>query len=1479
MAMNDKLPWNNFVSSAYPIERSSSVILTHTKNTIAYISAEKINQKTCIMVKLSYHLFLWMSMIFLSHSISAQNIHQVTVPGPEHLLVNTLTGNLFNSRSDLEITDIGFTFNLTFYFNSLQISRNYGYGRGWTHNYHMRYENDSSDVVIEREDSRRDLFTYNGSGYDPGIGMYDKLEEYTAGKFRLTTKNGKQFFFDNATHKRLTSIVDRNGNTTTLNYTDSLLSVISLPSGRNIVFTYTNGLLTQVEDANVTPSRIVTYTYDQSLNVLTSVTDALGNQTDYDYDNRQLLSQLTSKLNLPVNIGYGSCGVSSISSTLSDMGIVYDTTNKVTTVTENVGGAPQVTTYTYDAQDRLTEREGGGCCGYSQSYQYDANNQISLYTDGNGNTTSYTYDAKGNLLTETGPFGFSNTYTWDTTFNLIKTSTDKNGNFTEYFYDANGNVTQIDLPDGNSIHFQYDSFGNPTTFTDGNGNDFIYTYDANGNMTSYTDPEGGVNTLVPDGTGNITSYTNPNNKTWTYTYDASRRLTKVTDPTSLFQSYEYDANGNLSKIVDESGQETLRTYDERNRLTQITTPLGAITTHTYDENNNLTSTTDPTGNTTQFEYDDNNRLIQKIDPLGHTTSYTYDANGNRISETDPNGNTSLFTYDMLDRLLTITDPEGGTTTFTYDNMLNVLTETDANGNTTTFTYDVNDQLTTITDALGNLTTFQYDGNGNLRFETDPNGNTTEHVYNKINRKTSSIDDAGNPATYTYDAVGNLLTITDRNNNTTTYTYNDLNERITETNAAGETTTHTYDIVGNLKTTAFPNGNIQTYAYDNDLRLTSITDLLGLQEERTYDANSRLLSQKDGNNNVISYTYDDAGRITAETDASGNALTYIYDNNGNIIRATDRNGNKVQNRWDKLNRKVVETDALGQTIAFEYDAVGNLTKRTDENGNQTSYTYDAINRLTQEIYPDNSSRSFTYDPAGNILSRTSPNGDVTSYMYDDLNRLTSVDYPGNDDYSYTYDAAGRMLTAVKNLANLSFTYDSANRLLSENLNGKTTSYTYDIPNRKKTITYPGGRIIEHTMNHRDQLTGIEENTNLIASLNYDLGNRLSDFIYGNGTSANLTFNSNDWITFIDHRIGINSFAHTQSTYDKEGNKTREVNLTHPLRSETYTYDDNYKLLSLSRGALSGGTIPNPQFENKFIYDGTGNRAVAQNDNQFTTYQTNTLSQYTSIASTSTVTPVYDNNGNLSSNGTDTYAYDFEQRLTAFSGSTNTTYFYDALGRRIGKIINGDMTRYYYDGQRIIEERDASDVVQATYVYGIHDDDVLSMDRGGSRYYYHKNSLSSTIALTNDVGTVVERYQYDAYGQPHFFDGSFTSISSSGVDNPYLFSGRRWDSESGLYHYRARSYDPQSGRFLQRDPAGYVDSSNLYEYVSSNPIVFSDPYGARRTRVSWRATGRTVWEGYGRNYQKRSWIYRYQDYHKRKMLLEEIVSKDQRNNRMD
>jgi len=117
----------------------------------------------------------------------------------------------------------------------------------------------------------------------------------------------------------------------------------------------------------------------------------------------------------------------------------------------------------------------------------------------------------------------------------------------------------------------------------------------------------------------------------------------------------------------------------------------------------------------------------------------------------------------------------------------------------------------------------------------------------------------------------------------------------------------------------------------------------------------------------------------------------------------------------------------------------------------------------------------------------------------------------------------------------------------------------------------------------------------------------------------------------------------------------------------------------------------------------------------------------------------------------------------------------------------------------------------------------MIEGGNTYYYHSDGLGSITEITDELGNLLERYEYDVFGRVSIKDASGYTLQVSSIGNPYYFTGRRYDTETGLYFFRTRYYNADIGRFIQPDTIGYKADVNLYTYCHNNPINYIDPYG--------------------------------------------------------
>ena len=287
-----------------------------------------------------------------------------------------------------------------------------------------------------------------------------------------------------------------------------------------------------------------------------------------------------------------------------------------------------------------------------------------------------------------------------------------------------------------------------------------------------------------------------------------------------------------------------------------------------------------------------------------------------------------------------------------------------------------------------------------------------------------------------------------------------------------------------------------------------------------------------------------------------------------------------------------------------------------------------------------------------------------------------------------------------------------------------------------------------------------------------------------------------------------------TYDKAGNRLSVSE--NGGSAVSYGYDNVYQLTSETRTGTNAYTI-------LYQDDDAGNRTQMVKNSVTTTYTYNNNNQLsTETTSGTTTTYSYDLNGNLLSKAvggnTTSYTWDWRNYLLSVSqAGGSTSYEYDGDGTRISKTQSAVKTKYINDVAlplvQVLLETNNAGTVQAVYTYG---NDLISMKRAGANSYYLYDGLGSARQLTNSAGSVIVSYMYDGFGN---------LVASTGSSaNPYGFTGQQQFGEAdSLVFLRARYYKPSTGRFISRDPTGYEDGINLYEYAMDNPVNKTDPTG--------------------------------------------------------
>jgi RHS repeat-associated protein len=218
--------------------------------------------------------------------------------------------------------------------------------------------------------------------------------------------------------------------------------------------------------------------------------------------------------------------------------------------------------------------------------------------------------------------------------------------------------------------------------------------------------------------------------------------------------------------------------------------------------------------------------------------------------------------------------------------------------------------------------------------------------------------------------------------------------------------------------------------------------------------------------------------------------------------------------------------------------------------------------------------------------------------------------------------------------------------------------------------------------------------------------------------------------------------------------------------------------------------------------------------------------------------FDCNGNLAKDyySTRTFIYDVQNRLISVTSPTKIIDLtYDPEGRLYEYTVNGAVTYFGYDGTNLVAEYGETGVNAKPlrqYVHGTGvDEPVVWFEHGVTstnnpftdKRYFVKNYQGSIIGYANASGVLQELYTYGPWGEPKSEAGGIANYSWSG--SRFRYTGQTMLGDAELYYYKARVYDPISGRFLQTDPIGSKDDLDLYAYVAGDPVNKSDPTGTR------------------------------------------------------
>jgi RHS repeat-associated protein len=859
---------------------------------------------------------------------------------------------------------------------------------------------------------------------------------------------------------------------------------------------------------------------------------------------------------------------------------------------------------------------------------------------------------------------------------------------------------------------------------------------------------------------------------------------------------------------------------------------------------------------------------------GTTDVYTYNSFNQILTHRNRRAYTETYGYDpaVPSRVSAYWDaahPTSGTPTarYQYDSYGRVSGITDANNYTTTFQYNARGQLTRLTHPDGTYIQYSYNPNGTLAWTADEN-------------HPGASTDANQQTSYTYDDYKRLLSVT-----TPLRAIGDTTSRVTSYN---------YDPSGNggtgyTRTAALPTkvtspgGKVVNIVYDENLRTTSVTavgdaNVPNATTSYTYDANGNVLTVKDPNGQVTgavtTYYYDAMNRvshiddaITTDRNSNGHTVDYTYDVGGHVVQENRVDDKTASYTYDAMGRLTQKTGFAGEITTYRYDYNGNLTSMIVPVSSGTrvySYQYDQLDRKTSATYPypnsyTTSSESYQYDIANRLWKYTNPAGQTKTLTYDNRGRLTDSSWDSNGPTVHiAYDPTRPTSITTSDGTTIAFGYDDANNRIYED----QTITINGLPVTRRVQTDPdadGSR--KNLVVKTGSTTNFENHFNYTSRnelLNIKNGSDVSLFTYSYDASGNVTQRVNQAFANAADKVTLqydamnrptlcaqyapgNSLPFATSHYDY----TKRGNLNYVYRDEESkgdyfnNYDDLNQLNAVKYSATSASDA-NPAKYVTYTLGPSARTSMTVTDNTLhttttTNYTANDLNQFTSIqvVGGTTQSPGYDTNFNLLGYNGLTYTYDAESRLTQIAGNSHSASFvYDGVGRCVKRVIDGVTTIFSYDQWTPVAEWDGSGNLLATNVYGLGDDEILSRTAGSTQLFYKNDPMGNVMFLMNSAGTGVEKYKYDAFGAPTITDwNGANSRNYSNFGNRFMFSGRDYLKDFGIYDMRNRAYDPSTGHFHQTDPIGFGgDAYSLLRFSGNNPLLGGDPSGLNPWDIS-------------------------------------------------
>lgn len=665
----------------------------------------------------------------------------------------------------------------------------------------------------------------------------------------------------------------------------------------------------------------------------------------------------------------------------------------------------------------------------------------------------------------------------------------------------------------------------------------------------------------------------------------------------------------------------------------------------------------------------------------------------------------------------------------------------------------------------------------------------------------------------------------------------------------------YDVLGRPKLVTHPFSVTSTAGIESSIAATTQYQYDG------FKTTTIVAGHSDGVDRTKVALNNALGELVRITEMGGRSIEYNYDALGKLTDTIDPASNRVTIQYNSLGQKYRMVDPDKGTWEYHYNRYGELTRQMDANGTTTNNSYDFKGRrVAQEVNPANSD----YQGQSTLWDY-----DLVSGGLGQLGRETKlVDGKAVFTRQYSFDGLGRASETTSTFVGASGVEEKHHQKVTYDQYGRVFQ-TFDAARTGPQFSYNG---VQNHYNAFGYMDRVDDAANGGSAPFYtvkamDARNNVTQMLYGSGETVIYSYHrKTGFLTDIRRENGIATAIEADTyhaTWDHLGNL---VNRSHELLGgtvETFAYDQYNRLVSNSLSATGGGSPTTVSVEYDLL-DNIKTKSDVENGADYQ-YDAEHVHGVNEVGNRSFK---YDANGNVVEEwvgdvGSGTLrkrlsytANNLAQKIEVLGSDNHTSeFFYDSANRRYKRIDRDNTgkitTTLYLGGVEKITHFDGSvewkrqigAVAQVTHQVTAGKAD------GGTRYYFHKDHLGSTVAISDQTGEITQRMAFDPWGarrtvanddswQPSAMTHSSILVSFAKTAKPVTnrgFTGHEMLDEVGIVHMNGRIYDATLGRFLQADPLiqepTMVGSLNRYSYAMNNPLNAVDPSGFSWLSKTW------------------------------------------------